>query len=247
MSKAKLPADFVKLCKSVTARRPKTVIDHVLKHGFITTEELKEKYGYNHPPRAVRDVKEHGIPMEMFRVSGSDGRKIAAYRFGDPAKMRFGQQAGRTALGKELKQKLVELHGTRCAIYLEQFPERELQIDHRVPFEVLGDTRQTEPKPKDYMLLCGSANRAKSWSCEHCVNWIELKKPEICRACYWAYPDSYTHVAMREARRADILWTGQEIDDYERLKQRTIRLQKNIPAYVKEIVAEHLRAGEKEV
>lgn len=242
MSKPKLPANFVKLCKSVTAKRPKTVIDHVLKHGFITTEELKEKYGYNHPPRAVRDVKEHGIPIEMFRVSGGDGRKIAAYRFGDPAKMRFGQQAGRTALGKELKQKLVELHGTRCAIYLEQFPERELQIDHRVPFEVLGDARQVEPKPEDYMLLCGSANRAKSWSCEHCVNWIELKKPEICRSCYWAYPNSYTHVAMRESRRADILWNEHEIADYERLKQRTVQLQKNIPSYVKEIIAQHLRS-----
>ena len=133
MSNPKLPPDFVKLCKAVTAKRPKTVIDHILKHGFITTQDLKDRYGYNHPPRAVRDVKEHGIPIEMFRVEGSDGRKIAAYRFGDPAKARSGQQLGRTVLGKELKQKLVVLHGERCAIYLEPFPERELQIDHRVP------------------------------------------------------------------------------------------------------------------
>lgn len=242
MSKPKLPGDFVKLCKSVKAKRPKTVIDHILKHGFITTEELKDIYGYNHPPRAVRDVKEHGIPVEMFRVEGKDGRKIGAYRFGDPTKMRFGQQAGRTAFGKELKQKLIALYGARCAIYLEPFPERELQIDHRIPFEVLGDTRGTLQKPDDYMLLCGSANRAKSWSCEHCVNWIELKKPEICGSCYWAYPDNYTHVAMRQSRRADILWTEHEIEDYERLKRRTIQLQKNIPSYVKEVIVKCLRS-----
>jgi hypothetical protein len=48
----------------VTAKRPKTVIGHILKHGQITTEELKNLYGYNHPPRAARDVKEHGIPIE---------------------------------------------------------------------------------------------------------------------------------------------------------------------------------------
>lgn len=60
MSESQLPRDFVELCKSVTAKRPKTVITHILKHGFITTQELKDKYGYNHPPRAVRDVKEHG-------------------------------------------------------------------------------------------------------------------------------------------------------------------------------------------
>jgi transcription initiation factor IIE alpha subunit len=38
----KLPKEFVELCKSVTAKRPKTVIDHILEHGYITTEELKE-------------------------------------------------------------------------------------------------------------------------------------------------------------------------------------------------------------
>jgi hypothetical protein len=176
MSKPKLPPAFVKLCQSITAKRPKTVIDHILKHGFITTEQLKDKYGYNHPPRAVRDVKENGIPIEMFRVAGGDGRKIAAYRFGDPTKTRFGLQTGRTAFGQQIRQKLVALHGGRCAIYLESFPERELQIDHRIPFEVLGDVREAAQKPEDYMLLCGSANRAKSWSCEHCVNWLELKK-----------------------------------------------------------------------
>lgn len=242
MSKPTLPPEFVKLCKAVTAKRPKTVIDHILKRGFITTQDLKDRYGYNHPPRAVRDVKEHGIPIEMFRVEGSDGRKIAAYRFGDPSKARSGKQAGRTVLGKELRQKLLAAHGERCAIYLEAFPERELQIDHRIPFEVLGDVPGAEPKPDDYMLLCGSANRAKSWSCEHCVNWLELKKPAVCRACYWAFPDNYTHVAMREARRADILWTGAEIASYERLKKRTLDLQKNIPGYVKELIEQHLAA-----
>lgn len=243
MSRLRLSREFVKLCRSVKAKRPKTVIDHILKHGFITTQQLKDKYGYNHPPRAVRDVKEHGIPIEMFRVAGSDGRKIAAYRFGDPTKARFGSQVGRTAFGQRIRQQLIALHGARCAIYLETFPERELQIDHRIPFEVLGDVREALQIPEDYMLLCGSANRAKSWSCEHCVNWRELKRPEICRTCYWAYPDDYTHIAMRQIRRADIVWTGPEVEDYEKLKRKTISLQKNIPGYVKEILAQHLRSG----
>src|SRR3970040_1709529 len=96
MTKLKLPKEFIKLCKKVTAKRPRTVIQHILKHGHITTQDLKDKYGYNHPPRAVRDVKEHGIPIEMFRVEGSDGRKIAAYKFGGPTKPRTGRHAGRT-------------------------------------------------------------------------------------------------------------------------------------------------------
>jgi len=121
MTSPRLPDDFVKRCRSVTAKRPKTVIRHILKHGFITSEQLKDDYGYNHPPRAVRDVKEQGIPIEMFRVGGRDGRKIAAYRFGDPAKMRFGQQTGRTAFSQAIRQKLIVLHGAVCAICQESF------------------------------------------------------------------------------------------------------------------------------
>jgi len=41
MTKPKLPKDFIALCKKVTAKRPRTVIEHILKHGFITTQELK--------------------------------------------------------------------------------------------------------------------------------------------------------------------------------------------------------------
>ncbi len=91
-----LPDDFIKLCQSVTAKRPKAVINHILQYGFVTTEELQQTYGYNHPPRAARDVRELGIPLETFRVTGSDGRKIAAYRFGDINKARFSRVAGRT-------------------------------------------------------------------------------------------------------------------------------------------------------
>ncbi len=240
MPKPKLPPEFVRLCKSITAKRPKTVITHILKYGFITTQELKDKYGYNHPPRAIRDVKENGIPLESFRVDGSDGRKIAAYRFGEPSKVRVGKQAGRTVLGKQLKLELITSQGARCAIYQEPFPERDLQIDHRIPFEVLGDARDTVQNTEDYMLLCGSANRAKSWSCEHCVNWRELRNPEICRSCYWAYPDNYSHVAMRQVRRADIMWAEGEVEVYNKLKKKTSELQKNIPNYVKEIIREKL-------
>jgi hypothetical protein len=53
VSKPKLLPEFVTLCRAITAKRPKTVIDHILKNGFITTLELKDTYGYNHPPAAL--------------------------------------------------------------------------------------------------------------------------------------------------------------------------------------------------
>ena len=228
-----LPDDFIQLCQSVTAKKPKAVIDHILQYGFITTEELKQRYGYNHPPRAARDVREHGIPLETFRVTGTDGRRIAAYRFGDISKARFTRLSGRTGLSKQLKNELIRRYGCKCFIYLEEVDDRELQIDHRVPFEVDGEP---ELEPEHFMLLCGSANRAKSWSCEHCENWNTLKDKSICLSCYWAYPENYLHIAMRQVRRIDIIWQGEDVEIYERLKQQAARLDKEIPELSKEII-----------
>ncbi|WP_204151461.1 HNH endonuclease signature motif containing protein [Leptolyngbya sp. CCY15150] len=228
-----LPDEFLELCRSITAKRPKAVIDHLLQHGFITTEELKETYGYNHPPRAARDVRESGIPLETFRMTGGDGRKIAAYRFGDISKARLTRFSGRTSLSKRLKEALISRHGCKCFIYLEEVDKRNLQIDHRIPFEVGGEP---DPEPENFMLLCGSANRAKSWSCEHCDNWSNMKDKSICLSCYWAYPENYEHIAMRQVRRLDLLWEGDDIETYEKLKQRAASLDKEIPMFVKEMI-----------
>ena len=125
------PKEFLELLKSVTAKRPQTVINHILKNGYITSEELKNTYGYNHPPRAVRDVREYGIPIVTYRVIGTDGRRIAAYKFGNPAdiKNNLSKSAGRTILSKELKHALIEKYGSKCFIYLESMDESILQVD----------------------------------------------------------------------------------------------------------------------
>jgi hypothetical protein len=92
----------------VRAKRPRTVIQHILQHGFITTEELSELYGYDHPPRAVRDVRENGIPLETFSVtSKKTGRKIAAYRLIERSQIVGGRVGGRKAFSKKFKDRLI--------------------------------------------------------------------------------------------------------------------------------------------
>ena len=177
-----------------------------------------------------------GIALETFRVTGSDGREIAAYRFGNVISQRFKKLSGRTGLSKKIKDALVEKYGCKCFIYLEEVDERELQIDHRVPYEVGGDGEGGELNPEDFMLLSGSANRAKSWSCEHCENWNNIKDRTVCLTCYWAYPENYSHIATRQIRRLDLVWQGKEIDIYEKLKAKAHLLEKEIPAFVKEIL-----------
>ena len=118
MMKQSYPPEFLKLLKSVEAKRPKIVINHILKHRQITTEELKDIYGYNHPPRAIRDVREQDIPVKTFRITGSDGRKIAVYKLGDPSEVRAAKLSGRTTFSSNLKDALIEKHGAHCNIYL---------------------------------------------------------------------------------------------------------------------------------
>jgi hypothetical protein len=204
------------LIEEVTAKRPRTVLDHILKHGYITTAELKDTYGYNHPPRAARDVREQGIPLETFHVTGPDGRSIAAYRLGEAEAATAGRVGGRRAFPKAFKDALVAKEGERCAICGWHFPSRALQIDHRVPYEVAGETAGLDDLDA-YMLVCGSDNRAKSWSCEHCQNWTRIKDPNLCRGCMWASPDDYSHIALEQRRSLVISWQADDVARYDEL------------------------------
>jgi hypothetical protein len=83
-----LPIQFVLAAEAVTANRPRTVISHILDHGYITTAEFKELYGYDHPPRAARDVRDAGIPLET-KILEVGGKRLAHYYFGDPKLPQF--------------------------------------------------------------------------------------------------------------------------------------------------------------
>lgn len=237
MTVPQYPERFLALLRSVRGKRARIVIDHILQHGYITTEDL-ERYGYKHPPRAARDVRDNGVPLETFSAKNEDGRTITAYRFGNPAEARYGRLGGRRILSRQLKQELIRRFGSRCAVCLQDYEDRYLQIDHRVPYEVACDTGEVDPS--DFMLICGSCNRAKSWSCEHCANWTEEKDPAVCLSCYWVQPDSYRHIALRLIRRLDVVWSGREVEVYEKLRERTEQISQTLPDYVKEVLRQHL-------
>ncbi len=221
------------LIQQVTGKRAKTVIEHILKHGFITTEDLKNLYGYDHPPRAIRDVRENGIPLLTFTViSESTGRRIAAYKFDDPEKIRGGRIGGRKHFSKSFKAALIAKLDSRSTLTHEKLDPRYLQIDHRVPYEIAGDSANSE-KLDAYMLLDASSQRAKSWSCEHCRNFIELRDISICQTCFWAFPEDYQHVAMSQERRIHLVWQGDEVNEYDELSRAADAQNVNLHDYLK--------------
>jgi len=215
----KIPKSILERPETAVAnkKRPRVVVRHLLEFGTITTVEPKQRYGYEHPPRAIRDVKELGIPIESTRVKDGNGKTISVYRFGDLTKWKDSEPcrvAGRTALAKALKNALIERFGARCAIYLENLDLTLLQIDHRVPFEIGGES--DVGRVENFMLLCHSANWAKSWACEHCENWTR-KDVAFCLRCFWAHPEDYDHIAGQTMRQISILFSGDEIQDYRKL------------------------------
>lgn len=233
----KLSKDDLSKLNSITDKRPSTVIQHIIKNGFITTEELTNVYGYEHAPRAARDVRERGVNLVTYRVKSSDGRSIAAYKFGKPVFVdnKLSKVAGRTALSSALKKALIDKYGAICFVYLQPMEERLLQVDHRIPYEIGGEQ---EDNIDCYMLLCPSANRAKSWTCEHCTNWTQ-KNIELCSNCFWAHPEDYTHIAGKEERQIIITFTDNEIEDYNRLIE--LVGQEQAESTIKNLISDYIK------
>lgn len=232
----KLSKAAKKALDAVTGKRARIVVDHILKHGSITTDDLKEKYGYDHPPRAIKDVSDQGIPLVRAFVRKADGKRMAEYRFGDLDQITAGRVGGRANFPKAFKESLVAAYDGRCALCNAPFEARYLQIDHRIPYLVAGEGVSAELDVKDYMLVCGSCNRAKSWSCEHCSNGLVGKDAKVCADCYWASPLNYSHVATQDIRRLDLTWTGNEVSDFDAAKRKAGREPGAMPKFVKDAV-----------
>ena len=226
------------LAQSPNSRAAKA-IRLMLDQGFATTHDLN-MLGYNHPPRAIGDVKDLGLPVVADMVRGPDGRRMASYRFGTAADIRAGQ-VGRTNFSKTFKAELIEANGSMDEITRAKHPARNLQIDHRVPYRVGGDEGLATNDTGAFMLLDAKSQRAKSWSCEHCRNYVELRDPAICRRCFWAFPDDYDHIAMQPERRVDIVWRGAETADFNQLAQRATQESLSLAELLKKLGREKIR------
>lgn len=205
----------------------------ILERGTVTTEDLKE-LGYDHPPRALADVRDNGIPIVSEMIRSSTGKRMARYRLGTAQQIRVGQ-VGRTNFSKKFKDALLDIHGPVDCITGARHEPRSLQIDHRIPYRVAGDEGLATNDLSAFMLLDAKSNRAKGFSCQNCPNFIDLRDASICRGCFWAFPEDYRHVAMQDIRRADVVWQGTEVSDYNRLKRQADKAGLSIQELLKKL------------
>lgn len=197
--------DFVEkqMDEGRASKRAREVARIIFECGSATTTDL-EALGYKHAPRAVRDLREAGVDVEKTMERYEDGitgskKRRARYSI-------TGVREGRTSrrgISKKIRDRVLSIG--ECEVCSAPPP---LQVDHRVPFEIGGETHPHIVA--EFMPLCPSCNRTKSWACEHCPNWVE-KDLEICETCMWASPDHYTHVAHRPIRELRGVLTNPEV------------------------------------
>ncbi len=136
----KVDKKILELAEEVIARgknkRAIAVLKIMLKKGEVSTNEI-QALGYNHPPRAIGDVRDAGIPIVTSQgTSAGSGRRMAVYTFGSSADIQDGRVGGRSALPRKFKEALIARYGAIDCITGAQLDERVLQIDHRVPYRI---------------------------------------------------------------------------------------------------------------
>ncbi|NKI73634.1 HNH endonuclease [Dickeya sp. CFBP 2040] len=222
--------DVLKVCSS----RAIFVINHIVQYGSINSEQIRNA-GFVHGARAVGDVRDNGVPLITRNIKSSDNRTIAEYIFGPASDIKKHKFGGRINFPHSLKGKLIERDGLFCSISKQPLPAYELQIDHRVPYYISGDIAG-ERNSEDFMLLSKSMQRSKSWDCEHCENLKNYFDLNICKTCYWATPENYTHVAMRTQRSINLTWEGKEVKDFDSLYKESVNIGCSPQELIKAII-----------
>jgi hypothetical protein len=200
------------------SKRGKVLLNFILRNGSVTTEEL-EAAGYRDAASAARDVRDAGIPLITGEARSSTGGRTGRYTFGSAGDIVDGRFNGRTIIPKKVKEMVLAHYGSVDWLTGAAMPATALTVDHRVPFRVLGDPEIPDWRVEELMPLDKSSQRSKSWACEACANY-RIRKPDTCRKCFWAFPESYEHIAMEPLRRMDMVWRGSDVALHDRMKAR---------------------------
>jgi hypothetical protein len=234
VSSSDVPPELQVRIANVTNKRARRLLELILEHGEVTTEELTEQYGYNHPPRAKKDATDLGFPVVSRSVRSRDGsRRISAYSLDLNAAFVEGR-SGRKVIPKAVRDELLRRAAGRCAMCGSVFADRALQVDHKIPYEIAGE-RDT-PDINDFQMLCGSCNRSKSWTCEtECPNWLE-RDPSTCATCMWGSPDDYEHIATRQRRQVTLTWDDDEAASFDRLHEAAANKGLRMPEFLRRLI-----------
>ena len=222
--------------------RARAAADLLIEKGTITKFDFEEK-GINPAvgPRAVMDLKDHGIPIEKpGRVNVPQAKRaVAQYKLGKVANLRPKEKYGRLVPPTNLKRRLIEVSGSYCVYCGQRFPEKSLQIDHKLPVKYFGELPSEEIANLDnYQLVCGHCNRIKAEAInrECTKTCFKTHDMNIIKSCYWYDPTNYTHVCGKRERRLSLMFVGEETKLYDKLVKVARKENKTAQEVIKELI-----------
>lgn len=223
--------------------RGRKAIDALKQNGVVTKYDLiRAGIAPTQTARAIRDLKDHGIPIQaLSRVKTPESKNpVVRYTFGERRDIHPEWQNGRRLVPAGMKGKLIRIYGSRCAYCGEKLEPRKLQVDHRLPVKYFGELNEKEKgNPQNYLLLCPECNRKKAEAVdEGCAKTCyKTDDMSIIKSCYWYDPINYTHVCMKPVGKLEVKWNEDDIDEYKALmktaKKRGISPQEVVKQLVK--------------
>ena len=145
-------------------------------------------------PRAIRDLKGHGIPiisLERINVPQSKS-KVSQYALGDAKDIEANQKYGRQYNPSGMKRRLARLHGSVCVFCGKHLEPKERELDHKLPIEIFGELSPAERlNPDNYQLVCRNCNRLKREATSHGAFDDKQDGIDAVKSNYWYDPTQY--------------------------------------------------------
>jgi hypothetical protein len=65
---------------------------------------------------------------------------------------------------------------------------------------------------------------------------VKGRRAKLCKSCYWASPERYTHIALQQIRRVEIVWSGEEVSRYGAIAKAARRRHLPIQSFIKTLL-----------
>lgn len=203
---AKSDDDFLTCLMGPMGKRGQHLRDLLLEKERVSTYEIQQRY--SSATRVASDLLAIGLTLKKESEKSEDGKVRTLYSL-DPSGFVCAQEARQSIPGRIRVEVIGQATG--CRLCGTQVEKRVFQVDHRVPFCLVGNRLAQQEGVGAFQALCPSCNTAKSHACKRCPD----PKEESCRTCYWAYPEDYRHIAGKTERR--LVLVARTPDELKRL------------------------------
>lgn len=221
--------------------RAKAAADLLIEKGVITKYDFETtRVPISQAPRAIRDLKDHGIPVKTLeRVNVPQAKsKVNQYTLGSADDIDASKKYGRLYDPSGMKEKLAKLHGSTCVFCGKHLAPKDRELDHKLPVNIFGDLSSVERlNPNNYQLVCRKCNRLKREAVSHGAFDDRQDGMDVVKHNYWYDPVQYRKNEKDNLfNQSIVVWnSGEDIRTYNQISQYAKYSNKSFPEALKDM------------